>query len=251
MSKTILLTGGCGLAGQKFTKYLGELGHQVIFTDIDTNKGLLLEKELGKSLNIKFYRLDINDTDEISSLLDDLNNKKITINTLINNAYPKNESYGSSLEEVTTNNFNNNINIHLGGYFNMMQIFSKYFQKKGEGNVINMSSVYGVIAPRFNIYKDTKMTMPVEYAVIKSGLIHLTKYFSKYYKNSNIRYNCLSMGGIFDNQDEFFVESYKEYCLNKGLLDIEDVFGTLNYLVSDSSKYLNGQNIVVDDGFTI
>ena len=101
------------------------------------------------------------------------------------------------------------------------------------------------------IYKDTNMTMPVEYAAIKSALIHLTKYYTRYYSGHNIRFNCLSMGGIYDNQDDAFVKSYKQHCSNKGLLDIEDVFGALDYLVSDNSKYLNGHNIIIDDGFSV
>ena len=251
IKKTILLTGACGLAGQKFTKFLGELGYKVIFTDVDDKKGRFIEENLSQKLNVNYYHLDINNSAEIKSLLDELNSKNIKIDTLINNAYPKNEFYGSKLEDVKVENFNNNINIHLGGYFNMMQSLSSYFIEKGGGNIINMSSVYGVISPRFSIYQNTKMTMPVEYAAIKSALLHLTKYYAKYYSGNNIRFNCISMGGIYDNQDEAFVKSYKQYCSNKGLLDIDDVLGALDYLVSDNSKYLNGQNIIIDDGFSL
>ena len=130
-------------------------------------------------------------------------------------------------------------------------MFSKYFKRQGYGNIVNISSVYGVIAPRFEIYKDTSMTMPVEYSVIKSGLIHLTKYMAKYFKGMNIRVNTISPGGILDNQPELFLEKYKGECLNKGMLDKSDLKGTLVYLLSDMSKFVNGQNIVVDDGFTI
>ena len=95
------------------------------------------------------------------------------------------------------------------------------------------------------------MTMPVEYAAIKSGLIHLTKYMAKYSKGKNVRINALSPGGIQDNQPEPFLKSYAKNCLNKGMLDKKDMTGTLIYLLSDMSKYVNGQNIVVDDGFTL
>ncbi len=100
-------------------------------------------------------------------------------------------------------------------------------------------------------YDNTPMTMPVEYAAIKSGLIHLTKYMAKYFKGMNIKVNALSPGGILDKQPESFLEKYKEKCLNKGMLENSDLKGTLVYLLSDMSKYVNGQNIVVDDGFSL
>ena len=105
--------------------------------------------------------------------------------------------------------------------------------------------------PRFEIYKNSQFTMPVHYAAIKSALIHLTGYFAKYYKGQNIRFNTISPGGIYDDHDKSFKEQYKTHSLNKGLLDPEDILGTIEYLVSDNSKFLNGQNIIVDDGFSL
>ena len=117
--------------------------------------------------------------------------------------------------------------------------------------LINISSIYGVIAPKFEIYENTLMTTPVEYAAIKSGLIHLTKYMAKYFKGMNIKVNTLSPGGILDSQPEDFLVKYKKECSNKGMLNKSDLKGTLIYLLSDMSKYVNGQNIIVDDGFSI
>ena len=105
--------------------------------------------------------------------------------------------------------------------------------------------------PRFEIYKGTKMTTPVEYAVIKSGLNHLTKYMAKYFKGLNIRVNALSPGGILDNQPKKFILKYNHKSLNKGILNEDDLSGTLIYMLSDMSKHLNGQIITVDDGFSL
>ena len=105
------------------------------------------------------------------------------------------------------------------------------------------------MAPKFEIYNGTDMTLPVVYSAIKSGQIQLTKYMSNYFKGMNIRVNSISPGGIFDNQPKAFLEAYKQNCSNKGMLDKSDLSGTLIYLLSDSSQYVNGQNIIVDDGF--
>jgi NAD(P)-dependent dehydrogenase (short-subunit alcohol dehydrogenase family) len=114
-----------------------------------------------------------------------------------------------------------------------------------------MSSIYGVIAPRFGVYEGTTMTMPVEYAAIKSAIIHLTRYFAQYFKSSGIRVNSISPGGISNGQSDNFLAAYKTHCGSKGMLDAADVGGTLLFLLSDMSRHINGQNIIVDDGFSL
>ena len=143
------------------------------------------------------------------------------------------------------------MNLNLGGYFLTSQQFASYFLQQGHGNIINIASIYGVVAPKFELYENTEMTMPVEYAVIKAGLIHLTKYMAKFFKGKNIRVNALSPGGILDAQPASFLDAYGRACINKGMLDKADLVGSLLYLLSDLSKCVNGQNLIVDDGFTL
>ena len=141
--------------------------------------------------------------------------------------------------------------MHLGGYFLVAQKFAMYFRAHNGGNIINMASIYGTMAPRFDIYTDTQMTMPVEYAAIKSAVIQLSRYFAQYFKADGVRCNSISPGGIFDHQPEVFRKKYDSYCGVKGMLDPQDLIGTLVFLLSDASQYINGQNIIVDDGFTV
>ena len=103
----------------------------------------------------------------------------------------------------------------------------------------------------FEIYRNTKMTMPVEYAAIKSAIIHLTKYFASYFKNTGIRCNSISPGGILNDQPISFIESYNKLCHSKGMLSENDLSGVLVFLLSDESLYINGQNFIIDDGFSL
>jgi len=143
------------------------------------------------------------------------------------------------------------VSLHLGGYFLTSQKFIAHFRAQGHGNVVNMASVYGFLPPRFGIYRGTPMTMPVEYAVIKAGVLQLTRYLARYLAGDNIRINAISPGGIADGQPETFREAYRAFCLDKGMLDAGDVSGALLFLLSDMSRFVNGQNLVVDDGFSL
>ena len=253
-NKIIVITGGAGLIGIEFVKSIIENGGTAIIADINENKISKIIKELPKnypSKKIDYFNLDITKTKSLQDCIQYVHSKHGKIDALINNAYPKNKNYGNNFFDVGYDDFVENIGLNLGGYFNTSKEFSKYFQNQNYGNIINISSIYGVTAPKFEIYENTHMTMPVEYAAIKAGLIHLTKYMAKYFKGMNIKVNTLSPGGIVDSQPEEFLKNYKKECLNKGMLNKSDLKGTLIYLLSDMSKYVNGQNIIVDDGFSV
>jgi NAD(P)-dependent dehydrogenase (short-subunit alcohol dehydrogenase family) len=95
------------------------------------------------------------------------------------------------------------------------------------------------------------MVSPIEYSAIKSGIISITRYLAQSCKNQNIRVNCISPGGILDNQPEVFLEKYNSECSSKGMMDACDLGGTIIYLLSSMSQYVNGQNIVIDDGWIL
>jgi len=253
-NKIVVITGGAGLIGKEFVTSVIEQNGIAIIADINEEIGHKVKSELSAAFNndkIDFVLLDITSKVSLQNLIEYLDKKYGHIDALVNNAYPRNKNYGKHFFDVEYSDFCENLNLNLGGYFLTAQQFAHYFKKQGDGNIINISSIYGVIAPKFEVYDNTPMTMPIEYAAIKSALIHLTQYMAKYFKGMNIRVNTISPGGIFDYQPEPFLDAYKKYSLNKGMLDKSDLKGTLTYLLSDMSRYVNGQNIIVDDGFTL
>jgi NAD(P)-dependent dehydrogenase (short-subunit alcohol dehydrogenase family) len=252
--KVIVITGGAGLIGQEFAKAIIDQGGMVIIADIDEERMQCVSKELSQELksdSVDFFKLDITSKNSISECIEYVNGKYKRIDALINNAYPRNKNYGRHFFDVEYDDFVENLGMNLGGCIIPSQLFSLYFQKQGYGNIVNISSIYGVIAPKFEIYNNTEMTMPVEYAAIKSGMLHLTKYMAKYLKGTNIRVNAISPGGILDGQPDEFIRKYNQECSTKGMLDGKDLNGTLIFLLSDMSSYVNGQNLVVDDGFIL
>lgn len=252
--KVVVITGGAGLLGKKFVETVIIEGGIPIIIDLDKKKLERVSKEITKTFpkgKFEIYNLNIISSKSLKNCIRKIHSKYKKIDALVNNAYPKNKNYGKDFFDVKYNDFVENLGTNLGGCFVSSQTFLSYFQKQGHGNIINISSIYGVIAPKFEIYKDTNKTMPIEYAAIKSALIHMSKYMAKYLKNKNIRVNIISPGGIYDNQNLDFIKNYKKQCLNKGMLDKKDLNGALVFLLSDMSKFVNGQNIIVDDGFTL
>jgi putative oxidoreductase-dehydrogenase len=248
--KVVIVTGGAGLLGRTFCQAIADNGGIAVVAEYD----IAIAEKLCTSLenaSIVPAQVNITDKNSIKVLITTISEKYGRIDALVNSAYPRNKNYGKHFFEVAYSDFCENVGMNLGGYFLTSQQFATYFEKQGYGNIINLASIYGVIAPRFEIYDNTPMTMPVEYAAIKSGLIHLTKYMAKYFKGKNIRVNTISLGGIEDKQPDPFLKAYKGFCLNKGMLNAKDISGTVLYLLSDLSEFVNGQNIVVDDGFTL
>jgi NAD(P)-dependent dehydrogenase (short-subunit alcohol dehydrogenase family) len=252
--KVIVITGGAGLIGKEFAKAIIDQGGIVVIADIDEERMQCVSKELSQAFSsdrIDLFKLNITSKDSLQKCIDYVDRKYKKIDALINNAYPRNKNYGGHFFDVEYDDFVENLGMNLGGCIIPSQLFSLYFQKQGYGNIINISSIYGIIAPKFEIYDNTEMTMPVEYAAIKSGILHLTKYMAKYFKGMNIRVNAISPGGVLDSQPKEFLKRYNQKCLNKGMLNGKDLNGTLIFLLSDMSMYINGQNIIVDDGFCL
>lgn len=247
--RIVVVTGGAGLLGREFCTAITREGGVAVIADRDLAAAQRVAGEIGGGCEAA--ALDITDADSVRALIAQLRERHGRVDAVVNNAYPRNKAYGRKLEDVQYADFCDNLGMHVGGYFLVAQQFAQCFREQGHGNIVNMSSIYGVIAPRFQVYEGTTMTMPVEYAAIKASIVHLTQYFAQYFKGTGIRVNALSPGGILDAQPEPFLQRYRALCADKGMLDKSDLSGALVFLLSDLSRYMNGQNLVVDDGFSL
>lgn len=251
--KIVVVTGGAGLLGRAFAQRIAEQGGLAIVADVDAAAAERTAAEVRRACagSAEGAMLDITDVESVTALITHLREKHGHIDAVVNNAYPRNRHYGRILEEVTYPDFCENLSQHVGGYFLVSQQFGLAFRGQGHGNIVNMGSVYGTVAPRFDMYSGTDMTMPVEYAAVKAGVIHLTRYLAQYFKADGIRVNSLSPGGILATQAESFVARYSAHCGTRGMLRPADVAGALVFLLSDESRFMTGQNLIVDDGFSL
>lgn len=248
-NKIILVVGACGLLGTNVVKACQKSGAKVIAADICTETMSEKLLKLGVKLEqVTFESLDITDTKSVASLFE----KYDCLDGAVNCTYPRNKSYGAHFFDVDLESFNENLSLHLGSAFLFTQQCAKYFKDYGKYfSLVNISSIYGVITPKFDVYENTIMTMPIEYAAIKSAILHMSKYAVKYVNDSRFRINNVSPGGIHDNQPDSFLAAYKENTHGEGMLNVVDVIGAVVFLLSDDSKFITGQNIIVDDGFSL
>ena len=251
----VIITGGSGLLGTTFSTVCASAGYSVIIADINDETGNRTVGEIIKKTrnpNVRYKRCDITRSTDVKELIRYTKAEFGSISALVNNAYPRNKNFGRKFEEVTYEDYCENLCMHMGGYFNITKWVSMEMMAQKSGNIINMASIYGCAAPRFSIYDGTPMTVAVEYAAIKGGIINFTRYLASYLGKYNIRVNAISPGGIEDRQPAPFIEKYTQHVvLGNRMANPDDIAGVLLFLLSDQSHYVTGQNIIVDGGWTL
>ena len=243
--KTIIVTGGSGTIGLALSKSLLKQGHKVI--TVDTK----IYKIRNNNSNLFMIKSNLNKENNIKKFISLCANKFKRIDALVHCAYPKTKDWGTRLEKLKQKSLNENLNNQLGSTIIISKIIINYFLKQKFGNLILLSSIMGLNNPKFETYKGTNMSSPIEYSAIKSGIISITKYLAKYYAKKNLKINCISPGGINNNLPNKFIQNYKKQCNSKGLLKPDDVVNTINFLLSKKSDAISGQNIVIDDGYSL
>jgi NAD(P)-dependent dehydrogenase (short-subunit alcohol dehydrogenase family) len=245
-----LVTGGGGLIGEAIAEALLEQGARVVIAEDDEERGTAAADRLGP--DTAFHRADVTDERSVSRLVDAVVDEHGRLDVLANSAYPRNEAYGRPYEEVTYEDWCENVVDHLGGYYLTSRAAGSVMaDQEGGGSIVNLGSIYGVRGPDLRIYEGLDMTFPVEYAAIKGGIINLTRYLASYLGRAGVRANVVSPGGVFDDQPEAFVERYEARTLLGRMADPADVAGAVAYLASDAADYVTGQNLVVDGGWTV
>jgi NAD(P)-dependent dehydrogenase (short-subunit alcohol dehydrogenase family) len=244
-----LVTGGAGLIGEAVCEALVEQGARVALAESDGERGSAAADRLGPDAT--FHRADVTDERSVTALVDAVVADHDRIDVLVNCAYPRNEAYGRPYEAVTYDDWCENVVDHLGGYYLTSRAAGAVMTgQEGGGSIVNLGSIYGVRAPDFSVYEGLDMTSPIEYAVIKGGILNLTRYLASYLGRDGVRANVVSPGGVFDGQPEVFVERYEARTLLGRMAEPADVAGAVAYLASDAAAYVTGQNLVVDGGWT-
>jgi len=238
--KVIIVTGGSGLIGKAIVSDLQRKGANVINADINATDDLD---------NGQLY-CDITQAASIQRMISVVLAKFRRIDGWVNNAYPRTKDWGNKFENISDDSWKKNIDLQLNSVFACCQMVLAIMKEQRFGSVVNISSVYGVVGPDFNVYNDTEMTMPAAYSAIKGGVVNFSRYLASYFGPDGIRINCVSPGGIFDNQNERFVSQYEQKVPMRRMGLPVDIAPAVSFLLSDESGYITGQNFIVDGGWT-
>lgn len=238
--KIIIVTGGSGLIGKAVVNDISQKGGFAVNIDLlektDLKKGVL--------------QADLTNDTSVQEAVAQIISTFGRIDGLVNNAYPRTKDWGAKFENIKPDSWRKNVDIQLNSYVVISQEVLKQMKLQQSGSIVNVASIYGVVGNDFTIYEGTEINPPAAYSAIKGGIINFSRYLASYYGKDNIRVNCVSPGGIFDNQPEAFVKNYEHKVPLKRMGSPEDIAPPVSFLLSEEAKYITGHNLLVDGGWT-
>ena len=255
----VLITGAVGQLGSEYAKTFLERGSKVVGLDVQSSAesdALALEYP-GHYI---FCVVDVTNKSALQQSLKKVESTFGTPTVLINNAAidsppsaPPEEN--GPFEDYPEESWDKVMDVNLKGIYLCCQVFGAVMSKAGVGSIINVASVYGVVSPDQNIYKYRRRRgeifyKPVAYAASKSGVLNLTRYLAVYWAKMNVRVNSLTIAGVFNNQEQAFLDAYCGRIPVGRMANVDEYNGSIIFLASQASLYMTGTNLVIDGGWT-
>jgi NAD(P)-dependent dehydrogenase (short-subunit alcohol dehydrogenase family) len=247
--RVALVSGGAGPQfGSSITEALAEAGATVITASrsLDSNQELA-ERLRGEGYTAHALQLDITSEESIDALHTEAVERFGGVDVLVNSAVV---GRVGGFEEQTPESWTFSAQGNMVGLMHMCQIFMPEMVARGRGSIINISSIYGVVANDPSLYLGTDMKQPPDYTFVKAGMINFTRYLANYHGKKGVRANCICPGGYAAGQPQPFVEQYEQRCPMGRMLGNEDIKGAVVFLASDASEYVTGASLMVDGGWT-
>lgn len=238
--KVIVVTGGNGLLGRAMIEDLKSKGAIAISADISTATNFenhTLQADLRTGLGIK---------EAVSTIIQNYQR----IDGWVNNAYPRTSDWAAEFLDMTEESLQTNVEWQMNSYILCCQEVIRHMIHQKQGSIVNLASIYGVVGNDFTIYENTKMLTAAPYAAIKGGIVNFSRFLASRYGQYNVRINTVSPGGIFDHQPEQFVNAYNHKVPMKRMGNPDDIAPSVSFLLSEEAKYITGQNLIVDGGWT-
>ena len=254
-SPTIVLTGGGGLLGRAMVKALTAAGAKVAVIDRDDTLAKGAAALADSAGQAKAYCCDITNSLAVRELHEQIKAELGPVDALICNAATKSPNFFEPFETFPLEDWNAVMGVNLTAPMICAQVFGPAMAARGQGAIVNVLSIYGIVAPDQRIYEGAlyegrAINTPAIYSASKAGLWGLTKYLASYWGQSGVRVNAVTPGGVFSGQNETFVNKYSARTMMNRMAEPNEIADAVAFLVSDKSSYITGQNIVVDGGLS-
>lgn len=255
--QTALITGASGRLGREFCRALAELNCRLILVDRDAD-GLdefaaVLASEFPVPVTTAPVDLE-NEGDlrtEVAKILDNHPTLDILVNSAAFVGTSDLEGWVEPFEKQSVSTWRRAVEVNLTAPFLLTQLLAPALRASKNGRIVNIGSIYGLVAPDFRIYEGmSKMGNPAAYAASKGGIDQLTRWLATALA-PEVRVNCIVPGGVRAAQDKEFIERYSAKTPLGRMAEPGDIAGALIYLATDLSKYVTGQNIIVDGGWSV
>ena len=251
--RVAVVTGGLGQLGRQFTAALTAAGARVAILDCRDADAADDERRL-------HVRADVTDRASMERAIERIESRWGTPHVLVNNAAldaPPDAPAGANgaFETYPADLWRRVMDVNVTGVFVCCQTVGGRMAAAGRGSVINIASIYGLVSPDQRVYDYRRqhgetVFKPAAYAASKSALLNLTRYLATYWAPHNVRVNTVSFAGVFNEQDERFLQAYTAR-VPLGRMAREDEYnGAIIFLASDASSYMTGANMVLDGGYT-
>lgn len=224
--------------------------------DLGDSDGAFQAEEIAQKYGVRaeFVECDLEIEGSRAELIDRVSKSERQLAILVNNAAfvgeTNLEGWVDSFESQSLVTWRRAMEVNLTSCFHLAQGLAAKLRESPGASILNVSSMHGFVAPRWDLYEGTSMGSPAAYSVSKAGLIHLTRWLAATL-GPQIRVNCVSPGGVFRNQPSDFVNRYERETLLGKMGTEEEIASVVSFLVSEDARYMTGQNVVVDGGYSV
>jgi gluconate 5-dehydrogenase len=254
--EVVIVTGAPGQLGTQMSFALAEAGANVVVTSRTLSDCVDLASRLNEYNESFPFAADVTDESDVLDLVDATLRKFGRIDGLVNNAFSA-EGYGKDLQDLSISEWRSAMDGILTQTFICVKAVQPYLMKSPNGTITNIASHYGLVSPDHRIYADTEMNNPPNYGAAKAGLMQFTRWLSTYLAPEKIRVNNIVPGGFYNEElaqrkgySEEFLPNYEHRTPLGRMGDNTDLKGAVVFLNSMASKWMTGQDLIIDGGWT-
>jgi NAD(P)-dependent dehydrogenase (short-subunit alcohol dehydrogenase family) len=254
--KTIFLTGSCGVLGTEYISQFLDHGATVVATDLPGHRAEAAKERFGRNPNFAYYDLDVGNEDEIENIFQKVHSDGLSINVVLNNAAITGEFLLGAGQEfpdfanTSVVDWEKTMRVNLTGPFMIARQMDRDIVGRYPAQLINVASMYALNGPHHAIYENMPFKSFSAYSATKAGVHGLTLWLAGYWAKRNCTVNTIAPGAVFNGHSEEFQKRVSKLLMSGRMAEPVEIASVMTFLCSESARYMTGQIINVDGGFS-